>query len=256
MPDFWFGCLKDPEDRRDYTFRAIRPAVLRLQPEVDLRKLNLITPVRDQDGIGCCTGFATASLKEFLERQRKWRAKPILSPLYIYYEARRLGNLPLDQDTGAHIRDAMKVLDKLGAPAEKSWPYIVDNFDDDPPNKVDNGALFHRINTYNRINGLLEMKECLSSGRAFVLGFVVYQSFFDTANMAQGWMPMPSPGEQVYGGHAVLCVGLKNDPAIAGGGYLIIKNSWGVNVHDRGYFYLPYAFANSSDCWDCWTASS
>ena len=58
----------------------------------------------------------------------------------------------------------------------------------------------------------------------------------------------PAPGcECDIGGHAVLITGLIDNsqlppgaPPGSGGGYLIIKNSWGNCYGDSGYAYLPY----------------
>ena len=57
-----------------------------------------------------------------------------------------------------------------------------------------------------------------------------------------------APGcECDIGGHAVLITGLIDNedlpagaPAGSGGGYVIIKNSWGNCYGDAGYAYLPY----------------
>lgn len=44
------------------------------------------------------------------------------------------------------------------------------------------------------------------------------------------------------GGHDVAAVGRKFSPEIAGGAYLILKNSWGEDCGDQGYQYLPAAY--------------
>jgi hypothetical protein len=62
------------------------------------------------------------------------------------------------------------------------------------------------------------------------------------------WICTPGPGcECDIGGHAVLVTGFVDNtdlpagaPAGSGGGYLIIKNSWGNCYGDAGYAYLPY----------------
>ena len=51
------------------------------------------------------------------------------------------------------------------------------------------------------------MKGCLAAGYPFVFGFTVYESFESQAVAKTGDVPMPRPGEQVLGGHAVLAVG-------------------------------------------------
>lgn len=45
------------------------------------------------------------------------------------------------------------------------------------------------------------------------------------------------------GGHAMLLVGYEDDDSVAGGGYFIVRNSWGGDWGEAGYGKLPYAYA-------------
>ena len=67
-------------------------------------------------------------------------------------------------------------------------------------------------------------------------GFYIYSSF--TRLGADGLMPMPQEGEARLGGHAVLAVGYDDARDV-----LIVRNSYGPKFGDKGYFYMPYAFA-------------
>ena len=48
---------------------------------------------------------------------------------------------------------------------------------------------------------------------------------------------MPKFGEGVLGGHAVLAVGYDDK-----GECLIVRNSWGENWGQKGYFQMPYGY--------------
>jgi C1A family cysteine protease len=44
------------------------------------------------------------------------------------------------------------------------------------------------------------------------------------------------------GGHAFAIVGYKLDEAVEGGGYLLVKNSWGPTNGDHGYQWLAMGY--------------
>jgi len=79
------------------------------------------------------------------------------------------------------------------------------------------------------------IKAALSSGYPVVVGINVYSSF-EGGDVAQtGNVPLPQPGEQQLGAHAVVCVGYTYDR-------WIMRNSWGAQWGDQGYFYLPIQY--------------
>jgi C1A family cysteine protease len=93
------------------------------------------------------------------------------------------------------------------------------------------------------------MKGCLASGYPFVFGFSVYESFESQEVKQTGRVPMPSPNEQLLGGHAVLAVGYDDSQR-----RFIVRNSWGKDWGMQGYFTIPYAYLlddNLAD--DFWT---
>jgi C1A family cysteine protease len=47
-------------------------------------------------------------------------------------------------------------------------------------------------------------------------------------------------------GHAILAVGYQDDPNVDGGGYLIVKNSWGEGWGDGGLAYATYEWVENS----------
>ena len=55
--------------------------------------------------------------------------------------------------------------------------------------------------------------------------------------------------ESILGGHAVVAVGYDDSKEC-----FIVRNSWGTNWGDAGYFYMPYAYLTNpelaSDAWE------
>ena len=63
---------------------------------------------------------------------------------------------------------------------------------------------------------------------------------------------MPSKNEKMLGGHAVLAVGYDDSKQV-----FIVRNSWGKEWGDNGYFYMPYAFITDKNmCSDFWSIIS
>jgi len=60
---------------------------------------------------------------------------------------------------------------------------------------------------------------------------------------------MPGNDDKEDGGHAMLCCGFDDNKQV-----FIIRNSWGPNLGDQGYYYIPYAYMiNNNLVDDCWT---
>ena len=57
---------------------------------------------------------------------------------------------------------------------------------------------------------------------------------------------MPTKNEKVLGGHAVMLCGYDDKTEM-----FIVRNSWGSEWGDKGYFYMPYDFIKqyASDFW-------
>ncbi len=247
MKNHAYGYLKDKKDDRDFKYSV--PKIVKLPPEVDLREF--CSPVQNQGGLGSCTGFASADgMREMLLRKQHGREIE-MSPLYVYYHERLLEGTVLE-DAGAYLRDAFKVLAKRGCARDLDWPYCEANFANPPSVKAEKRADEFRILSYQRLNGLQAIKSCLAEGYGCAIGFTVRSSFENIGS--DGKMPMAWFWEKAIGGHAVFVAGYKDDKAWRGGGCLIIKNSWGVDWGDKGYFYMPYAYVNQFNVQDIWTA--
>ena len=97
------------------------------------------------------------------------------------------------------------------------------------------------------------MKAYLAAGLPIVWGFGATTDF--EAPSADGFVPFHKDAAGI-GGHAVHIVAAIDNAELAqlvpqappgdGGGYFIIKNSWGECYADRGYVYLPFDFVSTT----------
>jgi C1A family cysteine protease len=174
------------------------------------------------------------------------------SRLFIYYNERDMEGT-IGEDAGAEIRDGIKSVNHLGAPAERYWPYAIGKFTRRPTKAAYTRALARQALTYERIDNhrLGDIKRCLAGGHPFVFGFAVYD-YFESADMERdGVLRMPEPGEDMLGGHAVLAVGYDD-----GREAVLVRNSWGPDwvPSMRGHFWMPYSYITTTDlCDDFWT---
>lgn len=240
-----------PSDHRDRPF-TLRLTEEQLPTSVDLRPQ--CPPVWNQGSIGSCTANAAAAAFEFdLRKQGKTDFQP--SRLFIYYNERVLDQSGVDNDGGSFLRTAAKVLNTIGVCDEKTWPYERD-FSAIPTPECYAEATQHSSTAYHSIpdGDLHGLKSCLASGYPFIFGFTVYPNFESQEVGRTGRLTMPVPNEAPLGGHAVMGVGY--DDAT---GCVIVRNSWGTQWGDDGYFHMPYEYisnpALASDFWQITTVS-
>ena len=241
-----YGWVPDLPDMRDHMYAAPMEMVTALPPQVDLRPQ--CPPVYDQGQLGSCTGNAIAGAVQFEREKQKLTPDFVPSRLFIYYGERVIEGT-VSSDSGAQIRDGIKVVAKQGAPPETDWPYDITKFAAKPPAKAFTDALKDRAVTYSRVTrSLSQMKGCLASGYPFVFGFTVYDSFESQQVANTGIVPMPAAGESVIGGHAVMAVGYDDSQQ-----RFLVRNSWGNSWGMAGYFTIPYAYLTerslASDFW-------
>jgi C1A family cysteine protease len=242
-----YGWIPDLPDNRDLPYAAPHALLQTLPPSVDLRSGFAHVPAYDQGQLGSCTANAIAGALQYDQRtQKEPRVMP--SRLFIYYNERKIEGT-VQSDAGAMIRDGIKSVARVGVCAETLWPYSDDTAETPAPfQKPPSAAAYadaanHQALSYQRVShSLASMKACLAENFPFVLGFTVYDSFENQAWWSTGRMPIPGPGEGVLGGHAVLAVGYEDASQS-----FIVRNSWGPTWAQKGYFFMPYLFATSTD---------
>ena len=236
-----YGYIPDLPDQRDH-YLKLAPPVTGLPPSVDLRPQ--MPPIYDQGNLGSCTGNAIGGADHF-ERMKQGldgAEFQVPSRLFIYYFERDLEN-SIHSDSGAQIRDGIKVLNCNGACFEDLWPYDISKFTVQPTDAAQQAAKSHVAIKYARIDQTEnQMKACLAHGWPFIIGFTVYESFESDQVARTGIAPMPGKDERTVGGHAVLVVGY--DDAT---GRWLVRNSWGTGWGMAGYFTIPYEYFTDPD---------
>lgn len=192
-----------------------------------------------------CVAFAAAAMKEWQE-QKEQLAELIggksyvrkenqydLSEQWIYYNCKKIDPWPNSQ--GTSIRCAMKVLNTIGVPCEKAWPYS-DVEIGSPERWASLVAKWSLIGSYWRIGGTNGLREALFTNGPTVVGMLCFQGIFDVGR--DGAVPNPSPGENPLGGHAICVVGYNDDTR-----RFTFKNSWGTQWGNEGYGSVSYEYA-------------
>jgi len=231
---------KDPHDPRDLFYRA---ANNNIKSKVDLREW--CSPIEDQLHLGSCVGQAIIGAFELLVNKNYPSQFTDLSRLFVYYNARAIEGDP-DMDEGVHVRAGIKAINKWGVCSENYWPYLTDKFATIPNVESYLDATTRLIDSYHRMNSINDIVSTINEGCPVVTGMEVFGDFDDIGINSNSIIPMPSNSDESLGGHAVTIVGYDNDKK-----YFICRNSYGEQWGDRGYFYMPYDYAElyTSDSW-------
>lgn len=252
------GCLLDPQAvetyRRDGRLRAPRPLPAgafedRLPRAV--RLFDRMQPVRDQGERGTCVAFASVALREFLLPQQEQ-----LSEQFMYWGCKELDGLP---DAGTYIHTAMTVFAQYGVCPKSVWSYnphqAASEGQGPPPRNARNAAQPYRLHSARTVEpGLvLHYKQILAGengngGMPVTFAVPVYNSWWNSAEVNRtGKINLPIPDDQDVGGHAMCVVGYVDDDSVPGGGYFIVRNSWGAkwaaeSPEAPGHALMPYAY--------------
>jgi C1A family cysteine protease len=242
-----YGCRRDLPDIRDYKFSVSGPAVT-YPNAFDPRKT--AWGVANQLQEGACTAFSSLSAWRQLLIQE---GLPDFEPSYQsqYYWSRLLENTT-KTDSGASIRDAVKVIATRGVAPNSMWQYLPSNIFKGPPKAVGDAAKKNIALLYQSVPLTQDaICQAVYKNGNVIIGISVYSSFESASVAKTGIVPLPAKTEQLLGGHAVHLVGYN-----LAKGWAIVKNSWGTSWGDAGYCYIPFSYlTNTSLASDFWTIS-
>lgn len=243
----WFPDLPDNRDLKWTPQKSRRGTLPKLPTKVDLRETGFEPPIYDQSALGSCTANGVGDVFEY-EQRRQGLVDYMPSRLFIYYEERRIIDT-IGYDSGAFIRDGLRVVNRLGAPHESLWPYDINRFTIQPTQNVYDDGLQHQTIAYMTVDNRREfdVKQALAAGLPVVFGFTVF-SWFENPDADGFCRPVANQG--ILGGHCTVIVGyflFKRQ------WWAIVRNSWGTGWGRGGYCFMPLRwlcnYYNADDFW-------
>jgi C1A family cysteine protease len=218
--------------------------------------------VRNQGNRGTCVAFCLTAIHEFDTRRA---SKHDFSERYLYYKAKAIDGTPAD--CGTFQSAAAQVLDSSGQCTETVWQYNPTDTCNDHgalPPKANADAAEHTLSlTALNPHDLIAIKTALAAGRPVGISIPVYVSWYQSPTTERtGRITMPIGSEHDIGGHCMCIVGYQDDgpetvTETPGGGFFILRNSWGTTwgrdcAFGAGYGTIPYGYIAALN-WESYT---
>lgn len=239
-----FNIRADRGDKNDLVYRPPQGLIL---PEYACNK-QWRAPIRDQGTEGACSAFTARGAMAYM-RGRKGHPYVEFSPQYFYHNELIVENKTAKYDTGVSIRTIPKTLEKYGICEETLWPYDKKTFSDPTTQAVVDNALKYRAYKYLRVTSLYDLRYAIAVDKFCVMiGVSVYDSILSDEVAKTGMIPLPTKGDKLSGGHALLVDTYDFRNALFHGPIFSGPNSWGADWGDRGAFHMPVEFIQDSDC--------
>lgn len=240
---FGLGSLDEPTAEEPPPSFSFAP----LPSKVDL--IEKMAPIRNQKQRGTCVAFACTAVREYLLPENVQIND--LSEQYLYWNCKEHD---LFDGPGTYIHVAMNRLLQDGQCSEEDWPYNGSKIPGNegqgpPPEGAAVKAAAHRISETQKLpaRSVNHLRQSLAGQKPVAFAVPVYEYWFSEPLYSSGDIRLPLPNDELAGGHAMCMVGYEDDPQVPGGGFFMIRNSWGTDWAGEsslgsGYARLPYAY--------------
>jgi C1A family cysteine protease len=227
-----------PQVSRREIDRLLRDALLEdLPAELDYRLLGCVSPVKFQEA--CWVFGAIGTIESAVMRQNGGQVVDL--------SEEEITSCHPNGETGGMEYYAFAYILRRGIASEARYPWNPSDHQCRPPDEADyfiNDYFVRNFSFLPTTDRIRVVKHILYDNGPVSTGFLVYKDF--TTMNGRG-VYVWNGNQEMVGGHAVVIVGWKDDPAVANGGYWICKNSWGASWGENGFFRIAYGQVGIDD---------
>jgi hypothetical protein len=239
------GALDEPEELP--ASREVDFGVEELPPKIDFH--DRLPPPRHQGGRSTCVAFSSVAAREFLLGANSTAGD--LSEQFLYWACKGRDNYA---GKGTYVKVAMRLLEDTGVCPEEIWRYNPVEIPDDegqgpPPQHAVGLAHGYKIGGWTPLDphSMYELRAALAGEQLVVFTAPVFSYWSQQPVRFSGDVRLPLFTDRNRGGHAMCIVGYEDDPSVPGGGFFIVRNSWGEDWAQAsqvapGYCRLPYRY--------------
>ena len=225
-----YNTTKDVPDTRDHLHRELCSS--------SKHRIHNLPPIRSQGSVGSCASHAAISCYEIQLSTGKFLEG---SELFHYYNARKFVNKTYPKLGGMTMRDACKTLKEWGFSFEYIWPYQVSKCNEVPTRVAYWFSKLYKVKEYERMYNIESIKSSIIFNNPVMCGIFVNRTFMNLNKDNH----LYNPANISDSGHAVVIIGFDDAKQ-----EFIMRNSWGTNWGDDGYFRMTYkSFKKCSFDW-------